>query len=397
MNTKKQVYGPRVMFTLLFVSLLSLLPLSVRAAGTEKITAAAENRTDAEREAAGMETAETEKAEAEETGHTVSGNGNAVREEYTQEEPAEGQALSAQEAAAGPEGVRKENMPELQEEDVPDFPAFPELTEEEMEAFSEEEAETFRQLKAAYELMEEQWWFVQDQISLTRAQLEVLSPVQTTAVAQTAPGLLLIQLSTALSEQETQAVQLVSQMTELLESIRKRQEERKKGPEIIFVGDSRFAQMQDAVGKNSYVWIAKVSQGYQWFSEEAISQIDEEVGYGTKILLNLGVNDTVHVNSYIRLVNRKAREWAEQGAEVYYASVNPVENGRYVTVKMVRDFNTKLKAGLDPEIHWIDSYSFLQKTGYRLTDGLHYGNDTYRRLYQYYLSVLDVEDKEKKG
>ena len=36
---------------------------------------------------------------------------------------------------------------------------------------------------------------------------------------------------------------------------------------------------------------------------------------------------------------------------------------------MVSNFNRKLQARLSPEIHWIDSYSYLQGTGYTLTDG----------------------------
>ena len=166
------------------------------------------------------------------------------------------------------------------------------------------------------------------------------------------------------------------------------QEELPAGPEIIFVGDSRFVQMNNAVGDNGFVWIAKSSQGYKWFASEAIPQIDEAVGNGTKIIINLGVNDVANVNAYAELVNRKAAEWMQKGATVYYSSVNPVENGKYITKSMVSNFNRKLQARLSPEIHWIDSYSYLQGTGYTLTDGLHFSNGTYKNLYRYYLSAL---------
>ena len=71
-----------------------------------------------------------------------------------------------------------------------------------------------------------------------------------------------------------------------------------------------------------FVWIAKSSQGYKWFASEAIPQIDEAVGNGTKIIINLGVNDVANVNAYAELVNRKAAEWIQKGATVYYSSVN---------------------------------------------------------------------------
>ena len=64
-------------------------------------------------------------------------------------------------------------------------------------------------------------------------------------------------------------------------------------------------------------WIAKSSQGYKWFASEAVPQIDAVVGRGTKILINLGVNDVANVNAYAELVNKKAAEWTQKGATVY--------------------------------------------------------------------------------
>ncbi len=201
---------------------------------------------------------------------------------------------------------------------------------------------------------------------------------------------LLAQLGQAYDSQKAQLALMQEQLELVLESARVRAEEadRVYGPEIIFVGDSRTVQMRDAVGANPYVWICKSSEGCQWFAAQAVPQIDAAVGYGTKILLNLGVNDVHNVNRYAQLVNQKAKEWTAQGATVYYASVNPVENGQYITTKMVSSFNDKLRQKLDPEIIWIDSCSWLQNTGYTLTDGLHFSSKTSRNLYQYYLSVL---------
>lgn len=158
--------------------------------------------------------------------------------------------------------------------------------------------------------------------------------------------------------------------------------------EIIFVGDSRFVQMKNSVGKNSYTWVAESGKGYNWFSKTAIAQIDSCAGNGSKILINLGVNDLGNLQKYISLVNAKADEWTEKGATVYYASVNPVLTYNNVTEDQVEYFNSQMQANLNDNVHWIDSHSYLVSVGYRLVDGLHYSTETYQTIYAYYMSYM---------
>lgn len=157
---------------------------------------------------------------------------------------------------------------------------------------------------------------------------------------------------------------------------------------VILVGDSRFVQMQNSVGENSCTWIAESGKGYNWFNEKAIARIDNCVGNGSKILINLGVNDVGNLQKYISLVNAKADEWVEKGAAVYYASVNPVWENPYVTEEQVEYFNSQLRGSLSGNVHWIDSHSYLNSIGYRLVDGLHYSSETYQNLYAYYMSCM---------
>lgn len=157
---------------------------------------------------------------------------------------------------------------------------------------------------------------------------------------------------------------------------------------VILVGDSRFVQMQESVGANSCTWIAESAKGYTWFSENAVGRIDNCVGKGSKILINLGVNDTKNIQNYLALVNAKAEEWTSKGATVYYASVNPVWENPYVTEEQVQSFNSQLQGGLSGNIHWIDSHSYLNSIGYKLVDGLHYSSETYQNLYAYYMSCM---------
>lgn len=164
--------------------------------------------------------------------------------------------------------------------------------------------------------------------------------------------------------------------------------ETENAADIIFVGDSRFVQMKKSVGQNPYTWIAATGQGYKWFNETAVAKIDDCVGNGSKIVINLGVNDLGNLQKYLTLVNAKAEEWTSKGATVYYSSVNPVSEYRYVTEEQVENFNSQLQSGLSENVHWIDSHSYLNSIGYKLVDGLHYNNETYRNLYAYYMSCI---------
>ncbi len=157
---------------------------------------------------------------------------------------------------------------------------------------------------------------------------------------------------------------------------------------VILVGDSRFVQMQSYAGENSCTWIAESGKGYQWFYDNAVARIDACVGKGSKILINLGVNDPGNINHYLELVNAKAAEWAGKGAKVYYASVNPVWDNPYVTEEQVQYFNSQMQNGLSGDIQWIDSHSYLNSIGYKLVDGLHFNAETYQNLYAYYMSCL---------
>lgn len=157
---------------------------------------------------------------------------------------------------------------------------------------------------------------------------------------------------------------------------------------VIFVGDSRFVQMKNSVGENPCTWIAESSKGYKWLNDTALARIDNCVGKGSKILINLGVNDPGNIQKYLALVNAKAEEWTSKGATVYYSSVNPVWENPYVTEEQVVYFNSQLQSGLSSNVHWIDSHTYLNTIGYKLVDGLHYNSETYQNLYAYYMSCM---------
>ena len=157
---------------------------------------------------------------------------------------------------------------------------------------------------------------------------------------------------------------------------------------LVFIGDSRFVQMEEAVGENPFVWIAENSKGLDWFEEKGAPRADAVIGAGTKVLINLGVNDVRNADRYVSYFNQKAAEWTLRGAVVYYASVNPVWTNPYVTKEQVEAFNQKLRTELAPCIIWLDSYSWIQAAGMRIVDGLHYDEATYRNLYAFYMTAM---------
>lgn len=157
----------------------------------------------------------------------------------------------------------------------------------------------------------------------------------------------------------------------------------------LFVGDSRTVQLEMAVGDSDKAFIAKIGEGYNYFRDTVIPQIPEYAGNGTKLIINFGVNDLANANKYINLVNSNIDAWTSAGITVYYSAVTPVGGNTTVTNEQIEAFNAKLREGLDSRVNWIDSYSYLQQTGFSSSDGLHYNSATYKSLYSYYMSVFN--------
>ena len=159
----------------------------------------------------------------------------------------------------------------------------------------------------------------------------------------------------------------------------------------LFVGDSRTVQLQMAVGSSDKAYVAKIGEGYYWFKNTAMPQIQENAGNGTTMIINFGVNDLANASKYIKLVNSNIDAWTEAGITVYYAAVTPVGDCKTVSNEQIERFNSRLQSELDPRIKWLDGYSYLKQTGFNTADGLHYNRSTYKNLYSYYMSVIGTD------
>ena len=164
---------------------------------------------------------------------------------------------------------------------------------------------------------------------------------------------------------------------------------------VVFIGDSRMVTLKESVEKNLGVCpVAVVAQSrsrYEWFHDSGIPQADRIIGKGSRVVINMGVNDLNHADKYASDVNAWGAVWTARGAVVYYASVNPVyANSHQLTEEAVERFNASLSAQLIPQIIWLDSNTWLKQHGVHATDGIHYKDDTNLNLYNYYMTMIGM-------
>ena len=155
----------------------------------------------------------------------------------------------------------------------------------------------------------------------------------------------------------------------------------------IFVGDSRTVHMSYAVtyDPNLMAFVALSGGGYAWLSQTGIYEATALAKRGgCNVVVNLGVNDIDNVDRYAALINKTAEEWFSYGCRVFYASVNPVDSWfPNVSNEQLDTFNEKLKSQLSDSIIWLDTNSYLKEDGFATQDGLHYTEDTSKKIFDY--------------
>jgi len=222
----------------------------------------------------------------------------------------------------------------------------------------------------------------------TQAKSQTAVPAQPAGQAQAAVPAAPVgqaQTSSPASAAQTQAAQLAALQAAAQQNV--------QAAPVVFIGDSRMVGMKqhliDAVGVCPVTVVAQNGARHEWLESTGIPLADTVIGKGTKVVINMGVNDLAHGKDYLELVNPWAAVWMARGAQIYYASVNPVYQNDYgLTEEKVLAFNNYMRAGLLPQITWIDSNSYLKQAGVRSNDGLHYQPMTNIVLYQYYMSMI---------
>ena len=173
----------------------------------------------------------------------------------------------------------------------------------------------------------------------------------------------------------------------------------------IFVGDSRTVGMCIAAGAGDYascssapyvsgnnIFIAKEAKGLSWFKAMQ-STIDSKITSKTSIIIMMGVNDVGNseksgltaANKYINYLNDTISSWLDKGVKVYFVSVNPVGNAKYVTNAAIESFNSKIKNY--SKIRYIDTNNKISyPSNIYDNEGLHYSNSKYKEIYNYIMS-----------
>ncbi len=163
----------------------------------------------------------------------------------------------------------------------------------------------------------------------------------------------------------------------------------------IFIGDSRTVGMRSAVTNNSNdTWSAKVSQGLSWMKTTGVPNVEKKINNKSNVIILMGVNDSgangSNAGSYAKYLNKKAKEWTKKGASVYFVSVNPLsDSSKNANVKA---FNSSIKKKLSKNITYIDTYN---NVSFNSTDGIHYDNSTYQKIYNYIKQVVSSNNTTK--
>lgn len=163
--------------------------------------------------------------------------------------------------------------------------------------------------------------------------------------------------------------------------------------EYIFVGDSRTVGMEAVRQNENTTYIGKVSMGYQWLSGHAGKTLQKHLDKNptAKVIFAFGINDLGNVDHYISYYRSMMQKYPQ--ARFYVMSVNPVEHKKAkkhnYTVKnaQIKEFNTAMQVAFGSSVY-IDTYTYLQQSGFETVDGIHYTPQTYGKIYDYVISKI---------
>lgn len=199
-----------------------------------------------------------------------------------------------------------------------------------------------------------------------------------------------------------------------------------KKNKTIIVGDSRTFNMSKwAKTDNNTEFVAKSCQGYTWFFDKGIGQVNNIANNGDTIIIWLGVNDYRAKKykgktwlNYANLINELYEtDW--KNYNIYVASVGYVDRNKIIkfykkdnrsnissigtdNIKGIKAFNSNLKNNLASGIQWIDLSEVIgipssdKKTKKSLwlvkkdgkTDGLHYSKEMTQKIYDYFIEYV---------
>lgn len=152
---------------------------------------------------------------------------------------------------------------------------------------------------------------------------------------------------------------------------------------IVFVGDSRSAQIHNAVGADMNVW-ATSGEASVTLSKRKKEIIATSLSASSSLCI-MGSPfdmDKITAKKYAEFINDIATDLVENGCPVYYVTINPVSNDGYskFTNVSIEKYNSTVKKNLESFVGYIDTYNAI-KDIFKTTNG--YSFDKQTNLYIY--------------
>ncbi len=190
---------------------------------------------------------------------------------------------------------------------------------------------------------------------------------------------------------------------------------------VIFVGDSRTEHMRmlisslDGYDSSRVSFVARSGGGLDWLKSNGYYSLIKLLQQNTSdskpvaVIFNLGVNDMAKLSSYVSYMKQISSTLEGMNCKLFYMSVNPYNCAQIEYINSLErytnrldseviTFNRVLKAQLSGSYQFIDTFTYLTRTGmtmnsYSLTtnydDGLHYGAKTYKRIFKYCMTYVN--------
>ena len=196
----------------------------------------------------------------------------------------------------------------------------------------------------------------------------------------------------------------------------------------IFIGDSRTCGMYCALASQQELasiankeditaasstgaiantrWRARVGAQFDWFQTEGIPYVSQKIdklASGDNVIIWMGVNDLDNVSSYVAAINNASKGWIASGLNVFVVQVSAINEkdaqtgyGEQYTSKGIVAFNSALKDRIASNIHFIPlTADDIGMTGFPTSDGLHYTDSAYKKIYSYLVNYIDEQTADQ--
>ena len=153
---------------------------------------------------------------------------------------------------------------------------------------------------------------------------------------------------------------------------------------ILFIGDSRAAQIKSAVVADQNIWATSGDSTFTLSKrKEEIISTQMKPGYALCIFGSVLDVSQISAKKFAKFINSSAEEWIPKGSPVYYISINPVGADGYkkITNADIKKYNKTIKNNLIDGVGYIDTYNAILQTYKLKSDDYSFDSDTNKSIY----------------